>query len=169
MRISWVLACSTNGVIGREGQIPWKLPADMKLFRQITSHRHVLMGRKTYDSIGRPLPNRKNLVITTDKSLHGRRGENLHYFGTIGEAIKYAQDCGEQELMIIGGETIYNATRAIVDKVYLSLVEAEILNGDTFFDLHQLRAWGTVRVAISYPADSANEHSFIHEIYEQRG
>jgi dihydrofolate reductase len=128
MHISWIVACSENGVIGKAGSIPWRLDADMKLFRMATTDRHILMGRRTYESIGRPLPRRVNIVLTSGLDIEG-----VHCCRTIEEAVRFAEDSGEGELFVIGGQGVYDATRDIVTQVYISRVHVEIDDGDTFF------------------------------------
>jgi dihydrofolate reductase len=119
MRISLIAALSRNRVIGLENRLPWRLPEDLKRFKELTMGHPVLMGRKTAESIGKPLPGRLNLVVS-------RTGLSLK------EAIDRARESGTDELFVIGGEQIYRQTLPLADRLYLTLVDSEV-EGDAFF------------------------------------
>ena len=133
MIISLIAAVAKNGVIGNEGDLPWNLPSDLKKFKQITDNKPIIMGRKTWDSIGRPLPNRDNIIIS--------RNANLEIEGGIiclspDEAISIAKikanERGCEEIMVIGGGYIYQEFMNIADKLYITEVDLEI-EGDAYF------------------------------------
>ena len=133
MIISLIAAVAKNGVIGNEGDLPWNLPSDLKKFKEITDNRPIIMGRKTWDSIGRPLPNRDNIIIS--------RNANLEIEGGIiclspDEAISIAKikanERGCEEIMVIGGGYIYQEFMSIADKLYITEVDLEI-EGDAYF------------------------------------
>lgn len=136
MIMSHVVAMSKNRVIGRDGGLPWHIPGDLKRFKAVTMGKIVLMGRKTYASIGRPLPGRLNLVVTRTK----QSGEGLYPPGvvvceTLDEAIRYAESVAgswQNELCVIGGGEIYRQTMSKVDRVYLSHVDLTV-DGDTLY------------------------------------
>lgn len=129
MTISCIVAIAKNKVIGKDNDIPWYLPADLKYFKKITTGHHILMGRKCYQSIGRPLPNRTNVIITRDPYFIS---SNCLVARSIEEGLEMAYDNGETELFIIGGGTIYEQTKALWDKLYLTEVDLEV-EGDIFF------------------------------------
>lgn len=122
MKISIIVALSQNGVIGDKGKVPWHISEDLKRFKEITSGEgghHILMGRKTFDAIGKPLPDRTNLVLSKDKRL---KIDGCVIFQDFGDAIKFAQAKREKELMVIGGEQIYRLALPHAEKIYETLV-----------------------------------------------
>jgi dihydrofolate reductase len=123
--IKLIVAISTNRCIGKDNTLIWKLPSDLKRFKQITSGQTVVMGRKTFQSIGKPLPKRRNIIITRDE---GFLAEGCEVVNSIEEALLLsAEDC-----FIIGGSEIYKQTIGIADKIYLTVVHQEF-DGDSFF------------------------------------
>ncbi len=135
MIISLIVAISNNYCIGKDNQLLWHLPKDLKFFKQHTTGKPIVMGRKTYDSIGKPLPNRRNIVISTNKNLLIEGAEVVSNFQ---EAIALCK--GEAEVCIIGGGKIYNEAIGIVNKMYITMVDAEI-EGDTYFPKINLSNW----------------------------
>jgi dihydrofolate reductase len=129
MKISIIVAVSANNVIGAQGKIPWDIPQDMKHFKSKTVGHHVLMGRATQQSIGKPLKDRTNLVLSRDTEY---RPEGYVVFDNLHAAIDYARNNGEQELMIIGGEQIYALALPIAETIYMTLIKKEY-EGDTHF------------------------------------
>ncbi len=125
--ISIIVATSENGVIGRDGKLPWHIPGDLKHFKSLTTNNVVIMGRKTYESIGKPLPNRLNIVITRDKN---KTYEGCITVNSIENAIRKAGT--DKEIFIIGGGEIYKKSIKFVNKVYLTKVHQHI-EGDTYF------------------------------------
>jgi len=127
MKISLIVAVSRNGVIGRDNQLPWHLPEDLKYFKSVTMGKPILMGRKTYDSIGRPLPGRTNIVITRDPDW---RADGVEVAGSLQGAMTLAEQAcasaGAEEIMVIGGEQIYRMTLPVADRLYLTQVDAEV-------------------------------------------
>ena len=127
MIISLVAAMGKNRVIGKDNSLPWKLPEDMKRFKELTSGKTVVMGRTTFESIGKPLPNRINIIITRDKNY---KAEGCIVVNSVDEALKYAKDA--DEVMIIGGAQIYQQFLPIANKMYLTLID-EDFEGDAYF------------------------------------
>lgn len=125
--ISIIAAVSENGVIGKDGELPWHIPEDLKHFKNLTSGNVVIMGRKTYESIGKPLPNRLNIVITRDTSKHINGCITVN---SIEEAIRKASS--DKEIFIIGGGEIYKKSLKFANKIYLTKIHQHI-EGDTFF------------------------------------
>ena len=140
-RIAFVVAVAENGVIGRDGKLPWRLPSDLKRFRKLTLGKPVIMGRKTYDSIGKPLDGRDNIVVTRQRDFaapacalrpRSRRPST--------SAGSWPTSAGVDEVMIIGGEDIFRAALAHADRIYLTLVHGTPA-GDTRFDIPDARIW----------------------------
>lgn len=127
--ISLIAALSENGVIGRAGTLPWHIPEDMKRFRALTTAHPVIMGRKTYESIGRLLPNRINIIISRDLSYGVKGGLTA---ASVSEAIETAKNHETREIFIIGGGQIYASSIGMADKLYLTIVHQKI-SGDTYF------------------------------------
>lgn len=127
--ISIICAIDKNRAIGKGNGLLWRIPEDLKRFKNITSGHAIIMGRKTFESIGRPLPNRTNIIVTSDKSFIA---ENCIICHTIEEALIEAKKIEREEIFIIGGGQIYNQTINSADKLYLTLVDGEF-EADTFF------------------------------------
>ncbi|MCD2181829.1 dihydrofolate reductase [Rhizobium sp. GN54] len=132
-KIVLVVAAALNGVIGRDGDLPWRLPSDLKRFRRLTIGKPVVMGRRTYQSIGRPLPGRPNIVVTRDTAF---RPDGIIVARSVDEALVYArreaQALAADEICIIGGGDIYRQTIAEADAIHVTEVQAEV-EGDTRF------------------------------------
>ncbi|MDA9599004.1 dihydrofolate reductase [bacterium] len=144
MKLSLIVAVSRNGVIGIDNQLPWHLPEDLKYFKSATMGKPLIMGRKTYDSIGRPLPGRTNIVVTRDASWQASGVEvakSLEAAMSLGE--KACLDAEADEIMVIGGEQIYRMTLPAADRLYLTQVDAEI-EGDAFFPAVDFSQWKQV-------------------------
>lgn len=127
MIISFVVAKSKNNVIGKNNKLPWHLPADLQHFKNLTMNKPVIMGRKTFDSIGKPLPNRRNIIISRNKHFIAKGCE---IFSSIDDALNAVKN--EPEVMIIGGENIFSQTLNKANRIYLTVIDAEF-DGDTFF------------------------------------
>jgi len=155
MNISIIVARSINHVIGRHNQLMWHLPEDLKYFKRRTSGHIIIMGRKTYESIGRALPNRTNIVITRNKEF---QPENVIVFNELEAAIRYAIKEKETETFIIGGGSIYKQALGIANKLYLTEVLEEF-EGDTFFTDIDMSKWQLVKEKL-YLADSMHKYPF---------
>ena len=153
MKISIIVAMAANGVIGRDNQLPWHLPADLKHFKQTTMGKPILMGRKTWESIGRPLPGRTNIVITRDSTYTAAGCEVVN---SIDAAIAAA---GEQdEVMVIGGAELYRQILPDTDTIYLTRIH-EALAGDTRFPEIHNTEWHQVE-RVDHEADEKNTHNY---------
>jgi dihydrofolate reductase len=163
VKISAIVAYSRNFAIGRKGELPWSLPADLRRFRQLTTGHCVLMGRKTQESIGRVLPNRINIVLTRRASEFKSEGQ-LFYVDTLEKAFDYAQELrGETELFVIGGGEIYAQALPFCQCVYATEVDTIITEADAFFpDLSSQKEW-TRAEEIQGLVDEKNilPHSFV--------
>jgi dihydrofolate reductase len=129
MNISIIVATAQNRAIGKDNKMIWHLPDDFKYFRQLTTNHHIVMGRKTYESIGKPLPNRTTVIITRDKSY---TAEGCYVVYSLKEAINFCENNNETEAFIIGGGEIYNQSLDLADIIYLTEVKTTI-EGDAFF------------------------------------
>ncbi|MEM9334378.1 MAG: dihydrofolate reductase [Pseudomonadota bacterium] len=159
--ISLIVAASSNGVIGVDGDLPWRLPDDLKRFKALTTGKPVIMGRKTWESIGRPLPNRQNIVITRNAAFDA---EGCDVVATPEQAIATAGT--SDELMIIGGGTIYEIFLDKATRIYLTRVHTEI-DGDTFFPHLEPEVWiETSRT--SHPVDERHAFAFDFIDYVRR-
>jgi dihydrofolate reductase len=137
MKISIIAAIAEKNVIGKDNKIPWYIPADMKHFKEITWGHTVIMGQKTYESIGKALPGRKNIVLSfdTDYKCSGCVATN-----SINEALRIAADYKETEVFIIGGASVYKQTINIAEKLYITKVHHKF-EGDSFFPKIDLKIW----------------------------
>ena len=137
LRISLIVAVAENGIIGRDGGLPWKLSSDLRYFKAVTMGKPIVMGRKTYDSIGRPLPGRPNLVVTRNADF---TADGIEVFHSLEEAVEGAKSLGGEETFIIGGAALYEKTLSIADRIYLTEVHAEVI-GDVSFPADLSSDW----------------------------
>jgi len=128
-RISIIVAHSRNMVIGKANALLWRLPEDLKRFKKLTTSHPIIMGRKTYQSINRPLPDRTNIIVTRDKNLEIPGCIIVH---SVTEAIEKAKEFDQKEIFIIGGAEIYKETLPLVDRLYVTKVDLDV-GGDAFF------------------------------------
>lgn len=140
MLISAIVASSKNQVIGKDNKLPWHLPGDLKWFKSNTLNRHIIMGRKSFESLPFALPKRVNIVVTKDSHFFH---SHCHIENSIPAALEFARSQGETEAFILGGGTIYEQTKDLWDRLYLTEVQAEF-EGDTYFpeidlDLYDLK------------------------------
>ncbi|MEJ7646589.1 MAG: dihydrofolate reductase [Chryseolinea sp.] len=165
MPISLIAACSKNRIIGKNNDLPWKLPDDMKYFMETTKGHHVIMGRRNYDSIPqkfKPLPNRTNIVVTRQT---GFIAPGCIVVNSLDNALEIAQRSSEVETFIIGGAEIYTLAIATADRIYLTEIDA-IIDGDTFFPNFDKGQWNEVS-RHHHPKDSTHVYSFDFVIYER--
>jgi dihydrofolate reductase len=142
-----------NRVIGREGGLPWQLPDDLKFFKQATLGKPLIMGRRTHESIGRPLPGRPNIVVTTNPSY---RAPGCTIVGSVADGLQAAGLV--EEIMVIGGETLYRQTLAWSDRIYLTLVHAQV-DGTARFPSLDWQCWREA-CRQHHPADERHAYSF---------
>ena len=141
MRLSLIVAAAENGIIGRHNALPWRLIGDLKRFKEITMGKPIIMGRKTFDSIGRPLPGRTNIVLSRDPEFRVEEIEVVSDFPSARTAAaKAANRAGETEIMVIGGAGIYELAFPHADRIYLTEVHAEIA-GDAVFPAYDRTGW----------------------------
>ena len=156
MNISIIVAMSKNRVIGRDNDMPWHLSNDLKNFKKITMGKMVVMGRLTYQSIGRPLPNRQNIILSRNFV-----DTNVLIFNNLQEVLNFSKD--EDEVFIIGGEDIYRQTINKANKIYLTTIDEEIA-GDKYFPDIDLSSWDKIS-SENYIKDENNSHNFQSEVY----
>mgnify|MGYP001306311214 CR=1 FL=1 len=150
--MSCIAALSTNRLIGAAGALPWHLPKDLQTFKRLTLGKPVLMGRKTYTSIGRPLPKRENLVLSRSSDAI----DGVQVFRDLASAV--GSVASEQELMVIGGGEIYRLCLPMANRLYLSVVEGDF-EGDAYFPALETDTWRVTEME-HYPRDERNDHSF---------
>ena len=156
-----VVAMGEKNEIGADNQLLWHLPKDLKHFKDLTSGHPIIMGRKTYESIGKALPNRTNIVISRKKNWFE---EGILIVGSIKEAVKFAKKIDEN-IFIIGGGNIYEQTMEIADKLEVTLVKAE-LKADTFFPKIDSKIWKLTE-EVFHEKDDKNQYDFSFQTYEK--
>ena len=162
MKISCIVATAKNNVIGKDNQIPWHLPADLKYFKKVTTGHHIIMGRNCFESIGRALPKRTNVIITRDMFY---TVSNCLIAHSVGEALSIAEANGEEEAFIIGGGQIYEQTTDLWDKLYLTTVDLEV-EGDVFFPELDMSQWKLSKKQ-DCEKDDKNSHNYSFRQYER--
>lgn len=136
--ISIIVAVSKEWAIGKENRLLWHIPEDLQYFKEVTSGHPIIMGRKTWESIGRALPNRKNIVITSSTSL---KIDGVEIYNSLEAAISAAKEHDSNELFIIGGGAIYSQAMEVSNRLYLTVVDQNISDADTFFPKIDLTEW----------------------------
>lgn len=159
MSISFIFAMDRNRAIGVNNKLPWHLPGDLKFFKSVTMGHPILMGRKTYESIGKPLPGRRNVILTQNTEYKAEGCEVLH---SVQEAIDAFRD---QELFIIGGAEIFNLFAASVNRMYITFIEHEF-EADTFMSDLDLSAW-TLVSSEQGERNEKNPYDYYFRIYER--
>ncbi len=165
MIISLIAAVSKNHVIGKENDLPWRLPDDMKYFMQTTKDHYVIMGRKNYESLPekfRPLPHRTNIVVTRKKDFNAPGCMVVH---SVDEGLALGKQARQDQLFIIGGSEIYKLGLPIADKLFLTEIDA-VIEGDTFFPEFNKLNWKEVS-RITHEADVRHAYAFDFVIYEK--
>jgi len=159
--ISLIVAMAQNGVIGRDNALPWRLPEDLKRFKEFTLGKPILMGRKTFEAIGRPLPGRANLVLTRD---HDWRAPGVIPVHSVEEALLQTRTC--DELVAIGGAEIYRLLLPLARRIYLTHVHADV-PGDTYFPAFDPAQWDDVELH-TQPADERHAYPLTFVTLERR-
>ena len=166
MILSVIVAMAHNRVIGLNNQMPWHLPADLAWFKKNTLNKPVIMGRKTFESIGRPLPNRHNIVISRQIEPSDNKISNVSWVKSIDEAISLAQAQQPDEVFIIGGGNIYQQILPLIDRLYLTHIDAE-LQGDTYFPDYLPEQWQVIYQE-DHQADEKNSYPYQFEILQRK-
>ncbi len=160
MMISLIAAMAADRVIGMDNAMPWHLPADLAWFKRQTLDKPVIMGRRTWESIGRPLPGRLNIVISSQPG----DAEGVSWVTSVDEALQAAGEV--EEVMVIGGGRIYEQLLPRADRLYLTHIDAEVV-GDTTFPDFEPEEWQST-FSEFHDADEKNSHSFCFEILQRR-
>ena len=163
MIISLLVAASENNVIGKNNQLPWHLPNDLKYFKNLTWGMPILMGRKTFDSIGKALPGRKSIVITRNRDW---QKENVDVVHSINDAVKKAEDYGAKEIFVIGGAEIFASSLPLAKRVYLTRIHHAI-DGDVFFPVLSLTDWRLASERYC-EADEKNLYNHTYQVWERK-
>ena len=164
MQVSIIVAVSENGVIGRGGELPWQLSNDLRRFKQITMGHAVIMGRRTWESIGRPLPGRRMIVASRQPDFRAAAPE-VQVASSLDEALQMAASADEDEAFIIGGAELYRAALPLANQLYITRVHANI-DGDAYFPILCWSDWRLV-TANDWAADDKNDYDHTLQVYER--
>ena len=163
-RLTLIAALADNGIIGRDGDLPWHLPNDLKRFKRVTMGHAVVMGRRTFESIGKPLPGRRNVVLSRDAAWSAPGG-GVERAGSLDEAMTLLEPGGAGEVLILGGESVYRAALPRAHRLILTRVHASP-EGDTRFPDWDRDAWRLVE-SEEHPADDNHEYAMTFETWER--
>lgn len=161
--ISLLVAADENNVIGKDNKLPWHLPADLKYFKNLTWSMPVLMGRKTFESVGKPLPGRRNIVITYNKTWAAEGAEVAH---SIGEAIALAKESDVKEIFVIGGAEIFKEVLPKANRIYLTRIHHQF-EGDVFLPPVNNTEWQLVKT-IDCNKDDKNTYDYSFQTWERK-
>jgi dihydrofolate reductase len=161
--VSIIAAMDRKCGIGVDNKLPWRLSADLKRFRELTMGHHIIVGRKTFESIGRPLPGRRMIVVTRDRNYKAEGCDLAH---SVEDATRLARERGESEAFICGGAEIYAQSIEIADRMYLTFVDAEVA-ADTFFPEFDEQKWDELE-SVYQPADEKNQYPFTFKLLVRR-
>jgi dihydrofolate reductase len=162
MILSCIAAVADNGVIGRDNSLPWRLSADLQRFKKLTTGHWLIMGRKTFESMGKPLPNRTSVVLTRDR---GYQRPGAIVVNHLDEALRLSSD--QEEVFVLGGAAVFREALPRAQKLYLTRVHAEV-EGDVKFPALDLEEWNQVERE-SLPANEKNDHPTTYEVYVRKG
>lgn len=163
MIVSAIVAIAKNNVIGKNNSIPWYLSEDLKYFKARTINHHIIMGRKSYQSIGHPLPKRTNIIVTRDPFFIASNCLVVH---SVEEGLEIAERNGEEEVFIIGGAEIYSLSLPYLNRLYITELDLEI-EGDTFFPKLDMIEWELISEN-PRQADEKNKYNFNFKVYERK-
>lgn len=162
MRLAMILAKSENDCLGKDGDMPWHLPAELKRFMKITTGHSMIMGRKTYETFAKPLPNRRHIVITRQPDYQVADGVDVVH--SLNEAIATCNE--EDKVFVIGGAEIYRQAYDLCDELYLTIVHATF-EGDTFLRCIDLSEWDKIEEE-SFKADEKNPYNYTCYLYQRK-
>ncbi|GGY78422.1 dihydrofolate reductase [Cellvibrio zantedeschiae] len=167
MKLSLIVATANNNAIGRNNELPWHLPQDLKYFKSVTLGKPVIMGRKTFESIGKPLPGRTNIVVTRQKDWKFAGvlvAKSVEEALEIGQQFRNEQDSLAEEIMVIGGAEIYRHALPIADRVYLTRIDANVDGADAHFPELSANQW---KLVSKIPGDVDANLSHLFMVYER--
>lgn len=159
--VSAIVAAAENNAIGKDNHLLWHLPNDLRFFKRTTTGHPVIMGRKTYESVGKPLPNRRNIIVTRQAAYAAAGAEVVHSLAAALDACT-----GLQEVFVVGGAEIYQQALPVIDRIYLTRVHV-VLPGDSFFPQLDEGVWRLVSED-HHPADDRHDYSYTFEIYDRQ-
>ena len=160
MKVAIIVAMDKQGLIGRNNDLPWKLSADLKYFRRVTMGKPLVMGRNTHESIGRPLPGRKNIIVTSNANYHV---DGCTVVSSLDQALLACDDA--EEVMVMGGASLYEQLLPQADRLYLTHVNAE-LEGDTWFPQWNKDQWQEISRE-DHQADEKNQYPYSFVVYDR--
>jgi dihydrofolate reductase len=160
--ISHIVAMDQNRVIGKDNRLPWHLPADLAYFKKVTMGHAIVMGRKTFESIGRPLPGRENVIVTRNRSFQPEGCKVLHSI----EEVKQFAAMRDDEVFVIGGAELFRATLPVADRLYITKIEASF-PGDTFYPAFDESEWQLVSYTKGIK-DEKNPYDYAFIVYERK-
>lgn len=165
-RLALIVARARNGVIGRDGALPWRLKADLQFFKRVSMGKPMLMGRKTWESLPGLLPGRPHLVLSRDPSFVAEGAETFADFeDMLARARVLAEESGADEIAVIGGESLYRLALTVADRLYLTEVDVEV-EGDARFPQVEEAGWVEVE-RFSHEADTDNDHAFVVRVLDR--
>lgn len=164
MILAFIVAVAENNAIGIRNTLPWYLPEDLKFFKRTTLGKPVIMGRKTYESLGKPLPGRLNIVLTHQRGMEVPDGVLL--YEDVNDAIRYLEDMSCDECFIIGGGKVFESTLPLVDRLYITRVHTSIANADTFFPEIDHSHWKLVWEEYHH-ADEQHQYAFTFQQFDR--
>lgn len=164
MRVSTIVGVGKNNVIGRANTIPWHLPADLKYFKRVTTGHPIIMGRRCYESIGRPLPDRTNIIVSRNPDFQAP--EECILVHSLGAGLVVAQERGAEEAFIIGGGEIYQRGLPLSTRLYITYIDVEVPDGDVFFPEIDTNSWALVSEE-SHQKDAKNPHDYTFVVLER--
>ena len=159
---SIMVARSDNHVIGKDNQLPWQMPADLRYFKQTTMGHYCIMGRKTFESVDNPLPGRTNVIITRQPEYHAEGCLVVH---NLDEAFRKGEEQAQKEIFVLGGAEIYKQALAVVDRIYLTEIKT-IVDGDTFFPPLDPNQWKETKRE-EHSADEKNLYDYAFVVLEK--
>jgi len=163
MQVFAIVACDKNRSIGRDNQIPWYLPADLRYFKKMTSGHFIVMGRKTYESIGMALPKRVNVVISHQENY---KAEDCIVFPSFLDAIEFARKEGQRDVFVIGGGEIYRQALAVCSKIYYTEVDLVVPDATVFFPELSQTEWNLLSEE-KHSSDEQNLYNYSFKVYER--
>lgn len=162
--VSMIVAAAEDHAIGKRNEMLWHLPDDFKFFKETTMGHPVVMGRKTFQSLGRPLPKRPNIVISRQE---GFVAEGAQVVSSLSDALQLAKTLTNTEIMVIGGGEIYKQALPLADKVYLTRVHARFPDADAHFPVLNKNEWQLTQSTL-HPIDEKHAHAFTFEVWERK-
>ena len=163
MRVSTIVGVGKNNVIGKANTIPWHLPADLKYFKRITTGHPIIMGRKCYESIGRALPNRTNIIVSRNPDF---QADNCILVHSVAAGLVVAEERDAEEAFIIGGGEIYRRGLPLSSRLYITYIDVEVPDGDVFFPAVDPESW-TLMSRTAHTKDDKNPYDYTFEVLER--